>query len=166
MNTSTNADPAERNAVLRLLYRNWHPTRIGLWVNRLAGWWSAIGLPPHFQAVLEVRGRSSGRIRSTPVVIATVEGTRYLVSMLGPESEWVKNVDAANGDAAIRQGARRRIHLEPIPPELRAPVLREYVRIAMSGRRHFPLPVGAPLTAFGEIAARYPVYRIDAPTNL
>ena len=29
-----------------------------------------------------------GRRRSNPVVVATVEGKRYLVSMLGPDSDW------------------------------------------------------------------------------
>jgi hypothetical protein len=95
------------------------------------------------------------------VVIASVEGERYLVSMLGPESDWVKNVDAARGDAVIRQGRRRRVHLVRLPAEQRAPILREYVRIALSGRQHFPVPVCAPLSDFEAIAGRYPVYRID-----
>ena len=146
---------------MRLLYCDWRPTRLGRAVNRFACWWSGIGLPPRFQAALEVRGRTSGRRRSSPVVIATVEGRQYLVSMLGPESGWVKNVEAAHGDAVIRQGRRRRVLLVAVPPDERAPVLREYVRIAMSGRRHLPLPVGAPLSDFAAIAERYPVYRID-----
>jgi deazaflavin-dependent oxidoreductase (nitroreductase family) len=161
MNTSRHSDPAERSALMRLFYRNWRPTRLGRWVNRFMCWWSALGLPPRFQAVLEVQGRTSGRIRSNPVGIATVEGKHYLVSMLGPESDWVKNVEAAHGDAAIRQGRRRRVHLVAVPPEQRAPILREYVRIAPSGRQHFPLSVGAPLSDFEAIAQHYPVYRID-----
>jgi len=154
-------DPAERSAYMRLFYRGWRPTRLGRWANRFAAWWSGLGLPPRIQAVLEVRGRASGRVRSIPVVIAGVEGQRYLVSMLGPKSEWVKNVEAAHGDAIIRHGRRRPVRLVPVPPSERAPVLREYVRIATSGRTHFPLPVGAPLAEFEAIAERYPVYRID-----
>lgn len=154
-------DPAERSALMRLFYRDWQPTRLGRWVNRVQGWWSSLGLPPSFVATLEVRGRTSGRRRATPIVIATVEGTRYLVSMLGPGSGWVKNVEAAGGKAALRHGRLERIQLSLIPPEERAPVLREYVRIAPSGRQHFPLPVGAPLSEFAAIAAHYPVYRID-----
>jgi len=161
MSNSTNSDPAERSPLLRLLYRDWRPTRIGRWVNRFACWWSGLGLPPRFQAALEVRGRTSGRRRSNPVVIATVEGRRYLVSMLGPGSGWVKNVEAARGDAVIRQGRRRPVHLVSVPRERRAPILREYVRIALSGRQHFPVAVGAPLSEFQTIAERYPVYRID-----
>jgi hypothetical protein len=129
MNASRHSDPAERNALMRLFYRNWRPTRLGRWVNRLSGWWSGLGLPPRFQAVLEVRVRTSGRRRSNPVVNVTVEGNRYLVSMLGPESGWVKNVEAAHGDAVIRQGRRRHVQLVAVPPEQRAPLLREYVRI-------------------------------------
>ena len=147
---------------MRLFYRDWRPTRLGRWANRLSGWWSGLGLPPSFMAVLEVRGRVSGRTRSNPVVIATVDGKRYLVSMLGPGSDWVRNVEAAHGDAVIRHGRRQKVHLVPVAPEQRAPILREYVRLASSGRQHFPLPVGAPLAEFAAIADRYPAYRIDA----
>jgi hypothetical protein len=87
-------DPAERNPRMRLYYRNWRPTRVGRWVNWLWGWWASLGLPPNFQVALEVRGRVSGRSRVTPVGIARVEGRGYLVSMLGPGSDWVKNVEA------------------------------------------------------------------------
>ncbi len=161
MNDPNYTDPAENRAVMRLFYRGWRPTRLGRWANRLAAWWSGLGLPPHIQAVLEVRGRSAGRTRTLPVVIATVDGASYLVSMLGPQSEWVKNVEAAGGDAVIRQGRRTPVHLVPLPVSERAPVLREYVRVARSGRTHFPLREDAPLSEFEAIAERYPVFRID-----
>ena len=161
MSNSTHSDPAERRPLLRLFYRNWRPTRIGRWANRFARWWSVLGLSSTEMAVLEVRGRASGQRRSTPVVIATVEGKRYLVSMLGPESDWVKNVEAAHGDAVLRHGRRLPVHLVGVPPAERAPILREYVRVATSGRHHFPVTVGAPLSEFQTISERYPVYRID-----
>jgi len=160
MSNSTHVDPAERNPVRRLFYRDWRPTRIGRWANRVAGWSSALGLSSR-AAVLEVRGRTSGRLRSTPVVIATVGGSRYLVSMLGPGSDWVKNVEADDGRAVLRQGRRLPVHLVGVPPAERAPVLSEYVRVATSGRHHLPVAVGAPLSEFQAIAERYPVYRIE-----
>lgn len=162
MSTPRHPDPAERSALMRLFYRDWRPTPLGRRVNQLQGWLSGIGLPPSFMALLEVRGRVSGARRSNPIVIATVEGQRYLVSMLGPGSDWVKNVEAAHGDAVIRHGRRQRVHLSAVPPEQRAPILREYVRIAPSGRQHFPLPVSAALSEFEAIAENYPVFRIDA----
>ena len=160
MDKPMHSDPAERNWVMRLLYRDWRPTLLGRWINRLNCWWSGLGLPPKIQAALEVRGRTSGRIRTLPVVIAIVEGERYLVSMLGAQSDWVKNVEAADGRAIIRQGAKHPVRLELVPSDQRAPILKEYVRIALSGRCHFPLPPGAPLAEFEAIAPRYPVYRI------
>ena len=81
--------------------------------------------------------------------------------MLGPGSDWVKNVEAAHGEAIIRQGGRHSVHLAPVPPEQQAPIIPEYVRIASSGWRHLPLRVEAPLADFEAIAERYPVYRIE-----
>jgi deazaflavin-dependent oxidoreductase (nitroreductase family) len=160
MSDAVHVDPAERNPIRRLFYRDWRPTRIGRWANRVAGWSAALGLSSK-AAVLEVRGRASGQRRSTPVVVASVEGHRYLVSMLGSGSDWVKNVEAAQGQAVLRQGRRRPVHLVAMPPAERAPILREYVQVATSGRHHLPVAVGAPLSEFEAIAERYPVYRID-----
>ena len=161
MSGPPHTDPAERRAVMRLFYRDWRPTRLGRWVNRAQCWWSGLGLPPRFMAALEVRGRRSGRARAAVVGIVSVAGNRYVVSMLGGRSDWVKNVDAARGEAVIRQGRRQRVHLVPVPPAERAPILREFVRIATSGRQHFPVAVEAPLSEFEAIAERYPVYRIE-----
>lgn len=157
-------DPAERG-ILRLFYRDWRPTLLGRWVNRLQGLWSSLGLPPSLVATLEVRGRKSGQPRINPIVIVRLNGKRYLVSMLGPESDWVKNVEAASGEAVLRQRRRTHVHLSPVPVDQRAPILREYVRIAASGRQHFPLPVGAPESEFAGIAAHYPVYQMDSSTH-
>ena len=81
--------------------------------------------------------------------------------MLGPESEWVKNVEAAHGHAVLHHGGRHAIHLVGVPPAERAPILSEYLRVATSGRHHFPITVGAPLSEFETIVERYPVYRIE-----
>jgi hypothetical protein len=161
MNHATLTDPAERRALLRLFYRGWRPTRLGLWANRMATWCTNLGITSEVMAVLEVRGRASGQVHATPVVVTTVKGVRYLVSMLGPNSEWVRNVEAAHGDAVLRQVRRHRVQLVPLPPAERAPILSEYVRVATSGRHHFPVAVGAPLSEFEAIAERYPVYRIE-----
>jgi hypothetical protein len=83
--------------------------------------------------------------------------------MFGTISDWVKHVEAAQGAAAISHGGRRRVRLVPVPPEQRAPILREYLRVASSSRKHFPLSVGAPLADFAAIASQYPVYRLERP---
>ena len=159
----TERDPAERSALNRLFYRHRRPTWLGHWVSQFFCWWARLGLTPHAWVALLVRDRVSGRWRQDAVVLPSVAGERYVVSMFGTISDWVHNIEAAHGDAAIAHGGRQRVRLVPVPPEQRAPILSEYVRVASSGRKHFPLPVGAPLTAFAAIASQYPVYRIELP---
>ena len=159
----TEPDPADRSAFNRLFYRNRRPTWLGHWVSQFFCWWARVGLPPRSWVALEVRDRVSGRPRADAVVVPTVEGERYVVSMFGTLSDWVHNIEAAQGEAVIAHGGSLRVRLVAVAPEERAPILREYVRIASSGRKHFPLPVGAPFAEFAAIAAQYPVYRIETP---
>jgi hypothetical protein len=155
-------DPAERSLIMGLFYRAWRPTFIGRWVGRMAKWWCAVGLPSGNVGILDVDGGAVGARSSVPMVIATVDSKRYVVSMLGSGSNWVRNVEATNGNATLQKGSSRHaVHLVAIPPDARAPILREYVRVATSGRKHFPVAVDAPLSEFERIAERYPVYRID-----
>lgn len=163
MEPFTEPDPAERSAFNRLFYLNRRPTWFGHWVSQFFCWWARIGLPPRSWVALEVRDRASGRMRADAVVVPTVAGQRYIVSMFGTISDWVHNLDASHGEAVIVHGGSQRVRLVSVPPEERAPVLQEYVRVASSGRKHFPLPVGAPLADFAAIAAQYPVYRIEVP---
>jgi hypothetical protein len=158
-------DPAERNALNRLFYRSRRPTWLGHWVSQLFCWGARLGVTPRTWVSLEVRDRTSGRMRADAVVLATVAGQQHVVSMFGAISDWVHNVEAAHGDAIVHHRRPVRVRLVPVPPENRAPILQEYVRVASSGRKHFPLPVGAPLSDFAAIAARYPVYRIEPPAS-
>ena len=128
-------DPAERRAFNRLFYRDRRPTRLGHWVSQLFCWAARAGLTPRAWVSLDVRDRASGRVRSDAVVVPTVGGARYVVSMFGSISDWVQNVDAANGDAVVYRAKPVRVRLALVPPEERAPILSEYVRVASSGRR-------------------------------
>lgn len=157
-------DPAERMSSLRVFYRGWRPTRLGKLVNRFWAWLSGLGLTPEILVTLQVKGRTSGQLRSNVLVPATFEGHRYLVSMLGDGSEWVRNVRAAGGEAFIKHGRVRPVMLTEIPPETRAPILKAYCQVATSGRHHFPVTETAPLSEFEAIAAYYPVFRIDERT--
>jgi hypothetical protein len=164
VNPFSDRDPAERFAFNRLFYRNRRPTWLGHWVSQFFCWWAGAGLPPRSWVALKVRNRITGRMRADAVVVLTFAGERYVVSMFGTISDWVQNLEATHGDVVIFHGASERVRLVPVPPEERARILREYVRVASSGRKHFPLPVGAPLEQFAAIAAQYPVYRIEVPT--
>lgn len=102
----------------------------------------------------------SGRPLSVPLVTARVEGKRYLVSMLGQHSKWVRNVRAADGHVSIRKGRRIPVVLREVPGPLRPPILQSYLRRAPGGRPHIPVAVDAPLEQFAAIAEDYPVFEI------
>jgi hypothetical protein len=155
-------DPAEHRRSLRIFYRDWRPTRLGKLVNRFTAWLSGLGLTPPILLTLQVKGRTSGRLYSSVLVPASYEGQRYLVSMLGDGSAWVRNVRAAGGAAFIKRGRAHPVRLTEIPSRERAPILKAYCQVATSGRHHFPVPPTAPLAAFETIAAQYPVFRIDS----
>jgi deazaflavin-dependent oxidoreductase (nitroreductase family) len=156
----THEDPAERSN-LRLFYRDWRPTRLGKLVNGALAWLSGLGLTPHILFMLQVRGRRSGLLHTNVLVVAKHDGQRYLVSMLGDGSEWVRNVRAAGGEAFVKRGRSRPVRLTEVPAEERGPILKAYCQVATSGRRHVPVPHDAPLSNFSAIAADYPVFRID-----
>ena len=155
-------DPAERSWFMRLFYRNRRPTWFGHLNGQLFCWWVRAGGPPDIVVALEVPYRVNGQKRQDPVVVATVNNERYICSMFGTISDWVQNLEASEGFAVIWRTRPERVRLVLIPVEERAPVLAEWVRIASSGRKHFPLPVGAPLAKFAMIAHMYPVYRVQS----
>jgi len=97
---------------------------------------------------------------SLPVVMAVVEGERYLVSMLGAEASWVRNVKAAGGNVTLRHGRREEVRLEEVPVNQRAHVLKAYLRRAPGARPHLPIHKDAPLSEFGRVAAQFPVFRV------
>jgi hypothetical protein len=92
--------------------------------------------------------------------MADYDGDHYLVSMLGERSEWVRNLRASGGAAAIRHGQRIPVRLEEVPAAKRAPILKAYLSRARGARRHFNIRPDAPLESFDAVSANYPVFRI------
>ncbi len=146
----------------RWLYRGGHPNALARAMNR--GWAivHALGVAPNYLVTLEVTGRRSGRTISFPLAMTVVDGERYLVSMLGADSAWVRNVRAANGQAVLRHGRTERVRLEEVPVEQRAPVLKAYLPRARGAQPHLPVAKDAPLEDFEAIAAQFPVFRVLA----
>lgn len=121
---------------------------------------AGVGLAPSRLVVLEVKGRRTGRTRALPLVAVDHDGERYLVSMLGPDQEWVRNVRAAGGRAVLRHRRRKAVHLEELAPGARAPILRSYVAAAPGARAHIPVAASAPVSEFERIADRHIVFRV------
>jgi deazaflavin-dependent oxidoreductase (nitroreductase family) len=144
----------------RRLYRGKRPNWLARIANRATAAIASTGVAHDYLVTLEVTGRKSGRTLSLPVVVAIVEGERYLVSMLGEKVSWVQNVRAAGGRAVLRSGGREEIQLEEVPAEQRAPILKAYLQRAPGARPHVPVNKDAPLAEFQMIAAAFPVFRI------
>jgi deazaflavin-dependent oxidoreductase (nitroreductase family) len=144
----------------RWMYRGGRPHAVAKVLNRATVAFISVGLSPKRLVVLDVEGRRTGRRLSMPVVVADLDGARYLVSMLGEKSQWPANVRAAGGRAVIRHGRRSAVHLDEIPEEARARVLKRYLELAPGARAHFPVEREAGLPEFEHVAARYPVFRI------
>src|SRR5204863_8672014 len=119
-----------RGDFTRWLYRGQQPNRLARILNRALAIAGSLGVAPNYLVTLEVRGHKSGRVISFPLVMAVVDGQRYLVSMLGEKVAWVTNVRAAGGKAVLRHGRREEIRLEEVPAGQRAPILKAYLRRA------------------------------------
>ncbi len=149
---------------VRWMYRHGRPNAWARWQNRLSAAVFGAGAWPRRAAALEVTGRKSGRVITFPIVITDYNGDRYLVSMLGENVNWVRNVRAADGAAVLRHGKSEAIRLVEVPAEAKAPILRRYVEVAPGGRPHIAVDRRAPLEEFEKIAPTIPVFRITPRT--
>jgi deazaflavin-dependent oxidoreductase (nitroreductase family) len=76
--------------------------------------------------VLEVRGRTSGEWRATPVNPLTVDGTEYLVAPRG-QTQWVRNL-RASGYGRLRIGRRTAVFTAvEVADADKVPVMRRYL---------------------------------------
>jgi hypothetical protein len=149
---------------LRWLYRGGRPGWFARVQNRLSAIAFGAGIAPRRVAELQVQGRRTGRVICFPVVIVDYEGGRYLVSMLGADVNWVRNLRAAGDRAVLRHGRREAVRLEEVSPPGRAPILRRYLQVAPGARPHIPVDRKAPLADFERISPDYPVFRIRPDT--
>lgn len=103
----------------------WFTTNV---FNKAVAGLTRMGVSVMGSRVLEVRGRTSGVPRHTPVNLLTFEGRPYLVSPRG-ESQWVRNARAADGRLDLLVG-RRREHFvaTEVSDDEKVPVLRAYLK--------------------------------------
>ncbi len=130
--------------------------------NAAVGWVIArLGRSPGGAQLLEVRGRVSGLVRSTPVNPLEIEGRRYLVSPRG-ETQWVRNFRAA-GEAALRVGGRREpiVLVRELANEEKPPVLHAYLdRWGWQVKGLIDAPKDATDAQLAAIAPNHPVFEI------
>jgi deazaflavin-dependent oxidoreductase (nitroreductase family) len=123
-----------------------------------------LGVPMGYgMSLLTVRGRRTGRPRTTPVGTFEYSGKLYLFATFG-EVNWVRNLRAA-GRAILTQGRLRRVVVATeLAPEEAAPILKGSVapylksRMAFVLRSNFDVELDGPLSDFIREARRHPVF--------
>ena len=138
------------------------PTTVEKLFNRTFGFLVGLGIGPAHIYVLEVRGRKSGKLFSTPVDLLDLNGKRYLVAPRG-RTQWVRNAEAA-GEITLKKGSKRQKYgLRPLSDVEKLPVLKAYLdNFKREVQRYFPVPAGSPPDAFAEVASSYPAFELLA----
>ncbi|RAY13335.1 nitroreductase [Actinomadura craniellae] len=140
--------------------RHIQPGRFG-WLGRmsngLVAWLTLRGVSLWGSRVLYVRGRTSGKWRSTPVNPLTLEGERYLVAPRG-HTQWVRNIRVAGG-GELRIGRRvESFTVTELPDAEKPAYLKKWkfeVGAFFDGVDHT-----SPDERLLEIAPGYPVFRV------
>jgi deazaflavin-dependent oxidoreductase (nitroreductase family) len=110
--------------------------------------------------ILEHRGRRTGAAHRTPVNLLTIGTDEYLVSARG-ETEWVRNVRAADGQLVLLLGrGRQEKTAVELPEAERADILRAYLRRWKFEVGMFFEGVGPDSSdaEFAAVASRHPVF--------
>jgi len=154
--------PHHTDAELRDMYQG---NRGNETARKYARFWAAafgLGMMPRRWVTLEVVGRSTGRLTRFPLGMATQGEKSYLVSMLGGDCNWVRNVRAANGEVIIRHRRARACRLVEVDVSQRAPLIKLYLEQVPGARPHFSIDRSANVGEFESIAPSTPVFLVLA----
>ncbi len=143
------------------LYAGGRPGPLAKALNNFWAKLHAWGIAPNYLVTLEIVGRKSGKVIAFPLVMLVRDGERYFVSMLSEQANWVRNLRAAGGKAALRHGRTEQALLDDVPVDERAPLLKAYLQIAPGAQPHISVAKDAPLVEFEQAAAAYPVFKAN-----
>jgi deazaflavin-dependent oxidoreductase (nitroreductase family) len=130
--------------------------------NRLVALLTRLGVSVMGSRVLEVRGRSSGVPRRTPVNLLVFDGERYLVAPRG-DTQWARNLRAA-GEGRLLVGRRSEpFRATELADEDKPPLLRAYLkRWAVEVGAFFDgVGAGSSEQELREAAPKHPVFRVS-----
>jgi deazaflavin-dependent oxidoreductase (nitroreductase family) len=133
-------------------------------MNRMFGVLVGLGLGMRHNYLVQVRGRKSGRVYSTPIDLLELGGKRYLVAPRG-RTQWVRNAEAA-GEVTLKRGSfRRTFRIRPLADAEKPEILKAYLdSFKTTVQRYFPVQAGSAAEAFAAITADYPVFELIAPS--
>jgi deazaflavin-dependent oxidoreductase (nitroreductase family) len=110
--------------------------------------------------LLQVRGRKSGKIYSTPVNVLNHNEKLFLVATRG-HTEWARNA-LADEQVALKKGrVILEFKLRPVSDQEKPEILRAYLaQFRRTVGRFFPVEPDAPPEAFTSLVSRYPVFEL------
>jgi deazaflavin-dependent oxidoreductase (nitroreductase family) len=128
--------------------------------NRTFGFLVGLGLGPHYMHLLQVRGRKTGRVYSSPVNLLEFDGKLFLVAPRG-RTQWVRNAEAT-GEISLKKGrAQNKYRLRAVSDDDKPKILKLYLEKYKSAvQRYFPVPAGSAAESFRGIAQNYPVFEL------
>jgi len=128
--------------------------------NRLFGMLVGLGLGLRHNYLLQVTGRKTGRLYSTPVNILDCDERRFLVAPRG-ETQWVRNA-RSSGQIWLKKGRTRQSYrVRELADTEKPPLLKTYLdRFSTTVQRYFPVRAGSAPEAFVNLAPRYPVFEL------
>ena len=129
-------------------------------INKLFGLLVGLGLGLPHNYLLQVRGRKSGRVYSTPVDVLSRDDKRYLVAPRG-YTQWVRNAIAV-GTVSLKKGRRsEEFGIRILSDDEKPQILKSYLdRYKLTVQRYFPVPAGSPIEAFRPLTEQYPVFEL------
>src|SRR6266446_1201888 len=136
------------------------PSPVERTFNRIFGFFVGLGLGFPYNYLLQVRGRKSGKIYSTPINLLELRGKRFLVAPRG-RTQWVRNAEAA-GEVTLKKGStRQKYRLRALADSKKPEVLKAYLdTFRREVQQYFPVKAGAPAEAFRAVAEQYPVFEL------
>jgi len=129
--------------------------------NAMTAFLLRMGVKMGNMTLLTVRGRKSGKIRTTPVTLIELDGERLLIAPFGTVN-WVRNL-RATGEATLRRGRHsERVSAVELSIQEAAPVLKKTLaRVPSFVTNYFDVTPDSPLADFEREAPRHPVFRLN-----
>jgi deazaflavin-dependent oxidoreductase (nitroreductase family) len=101
-----------------------HPPRGISVFNAIAKPLLAAGMPMAFNGLITIRGRKTGKPRTTALAIVNVDGRRWVWSPWG-EVQWVRNLRAAGGATITFRRREDEVQAVELDPEQRVAFFRD-----------------------------------------
>src|SRR5262245_32057484 len=128
--------------------------------NRLFGWFVGLGIGLRHNYLLQVTGRRTGKLYSTPVNILDYDGRRFLVAPRG-ETQWVRNARSSQQVWLMKGRRRQAYRVRELADTEKPRLLKTYLdRFKTTVQRYYPVPAGSPPEVFSDVATRYPVFEL------